>query len=398
MTHITSRLSRQEIILQEQGFQILKFLGEGGFGQVFLVFKKEVGVVAAKIMDEKEFDLQEWQIGFQLGNADQNPFTLKYISTNLLGHQAMILMEYSNFKNLDTIIDKKVDLPIYLIRSIMKQLLQGLNIIHSKGLIHRDIKGQNILLHSPIGSGRVILKIADYGLVKQKRPNNKKSTLMTVDGTYIYMPPEFIIDFEEGVTKADYQVDIWSAGIIFYQLIVHSFPFKTSNQIAFNMFMFNRILDRPACIRDYKYDILWDLMENMLQFDRRKRISAAKALDHPFFTGKQAKSEITTEAKRLAHEAEHNGGKEITIFDKDPSYIIPVVDVKNIVGFDPEQEDIRIQRHIQPPQVKIEKRSDNVDNVLIECDWCKEEVKFSAYKAHQDEHVAQQKSREREIV
>lgn len=74
----------------------------------------------------------------------------------------------------------------------------------------------------------------------------------------------------------------------------------------------------------------------MLAFDRVDRFTAIEALNHPFFTESKATHEITDESKRLAKEAEKIKSKEITMFDKDPSYTIPISDVKKIVGADPE--------------------------------------------------------------
>ncbi|KAA6375817.1 MAG: hypothetical protein EZS28_028656, partial [Streblomastix strix] len=84
-------------------------------------------------------------------------------------------------QNLDCLIDSKTDIPVPIVRVIMKQLLEGLRVMHGKGLVHRDIKGLNILLHSPPESGRVIIKIADFGLVKHQ-DQALKSMKMTVVG------------------------------------------------------------------------------------------------------------------------------------------------------------------------------------------------------------------------
>ncbi|KAA6386578.1 MAG: hypothetical protein EZS28_017893, partial [Streblomastix strix] len=148
--------------------------------------------------------------------------------------------------------------------------------MHQKGLIHRDIKSQNILLHSPPGSGRIVVKIADLGLIKvQKQP--LQSTKITIAGTFPYMPPEMIMGNEDGQIIADAKIDVWSSGIILHQLVSHSFPFKSTNLQAIMMFMFSKKLERPPQVKD---DIMWDLLTKMLAFDRKDRISASDALKH----------------------------------------------------------------------------------------------------------------------
>ncbi|KAA6362288.1 MAG: hypothetical protein EZS28_042185, partial [Streblomastix strix] len=112
------------------------------------------------------------------------------------GQNAVIILEYANMKNLQNLIQTNKDLPPSIIRVIMKQLLEGLRLIHEKGLIHRDIKGENILLHSPPNSGKVIVKIADFGLVKQQK-REEQSITKSVAGTKTHMPPEMLIEDEE---------------------------------------------------------------------------------------------------------------------------------------------------------------------------------------------------------
>ncbi|KAA6362424.1 MAG: hypothetical protein EZS28_042049 [Streblomastix strix] len=124
--------------------------------------------------------------------------------------QKVILMEFAKMKNLDCLIESKLDLPIPIIRAIMRQLLkqfESVRLMHEKGIIHRfrDIKGQNILLHSPPGSGLIVLKIADFGLIKEQK-QVEQSTLMTVAGTMPFMPPEMLMGTEDGEVKADNKV------------------------------------------------------------------------------------------------------------------------------------------------------------------------------------------------
>ncbi|KAA6389333.1 MAG: putative AGC family protein kinase [Streblomastix strix] len=246
-------------LLQKQGFMVLQSIGKGAFGNVFLVFKEDVGIVAAKVMREEDFDSTEWKAGLALSREGQNPFVLKYHSTTMDGNNAVIVMEYANCGNLQNLIDKKIDIPIPIIRVIMKQLLEGLRLMHEKGLIHRDIKGENVMLHSPQGSGRVVVKITDFGLAKvQKVP--QQSTLMTIAGTLTFMSPELVMgkeDEEDEEVKADAKVDVWSAGILLHLLASNQYPFKIASPQAIMKFMYSKKLTRPPTIKD---DSLWDLL------------------------------------------------------------------------------------------------------------------------------------------
>ncbi|KAA6355454.1 MAG: hypothetical protein EZS28_049019, partial [Streblomastix strix] len=88
---------------------------------------------------------------------------------------------------------------------------------HSSGLVHRDIKCDNILLHSPPGSGRVLAKVSDFGFAKQVDLNNKQTYLA---GTIPFMSPE---QFHENPIITQ-KVDIYALGITFYKLITHKYP------------------------------------------------------------------------------------------------------------------------------------------------------------------------------
>ncbi|KAA6378666.1 MAG: putative Serine/Threonine kinase domain protein [Streblomastix strix] len=178
----------------------------------------------------------------------------------------------------------------------MKQILEGVKHIHSKRIIHRDIKPANIMMHSPLNSQRVVLFIADFGYVKLQTCIS--ANLISAAGTSVYMAPELLLGDEQQLKEADSKIDIWSVGILLYQMTSHKFPFRSPTQNVIQKFMEKYsqtgILDRPNSIKD---DILWDLIEKMLAFDRHDRISAIDALNHPFFTGEQAKAEITDDPK-----------------------------------------------------------------------------------------------------
>ncbi|KAA6394930.1 MAG: hypothetical protein EZS28_009542 [Streblomastix strix] len=230
-------------------------------------------------------------------------------------------------------------------RLLEEQGLQFLGVL-GKGAFGRDIKGQNILLHSPPGSGRVILKIADFGLVKNQ-DGGFHSLQMTVVGTQPYFPPEFALSDTKQV-KADAKVDVWSSGIIFYQLATHVFPFNVELPNAFMKFHFRETLNRPTQIKD---DVMWDLITRMLSFDRKKRFTAAEALNHEFFTGVQASRDITPEMQSLAQSAVlalRSGDRSITPYDTNVSFIFPVKQAQKIYPFDPEAEINHILQQIKP--------------------------------------------------
>ncbi|KAA6374384.1 MAG: putative CAMK family protein kinase, partial [Streblomastix strix] len=294
---------------------------------VFKVYYPELGEVAAKVIINQFFDENEWNIAGIL--SEDPPQTCPFIIRNILANQfqesTIIILEFCNCENLQHLIETNVDIPLPTVRVIMRQILQGLSFIHSKGLVHRDIKAANILLHSPIGSGRVIAKIADFGEVKISPEINKSSILMSIRGTPPYMPPEILLGDQNELKYASNSVDMWSFGILVYYIVTRTYPFPSLQPNHINQFLAGGILTRPSSITD---DLLWDLLVKMLCFDRNKRISASDALNHPFFTGEQAMREISPEQEQLAKialEEQRNGDKNISQFDINPQFILKIL-------------------------------------------------------------------------
>ncbi|KAA6378136.1 MAG: putative Protein tyrosine kinase [Streblomastix strix] len=224
-------------LLKQQGFLVLKKIGEGSYGQIFAVHDPQIGIVAAKVMKNEDFLENEWNIS---GPLSQGPphirkFVVNFYLAQRFDRFTVILMDYCNMGTLFDLINTQQDLPIPVIRKIMKQILTGLSYIHSKGIIHRDIKGGNILLHSPPGSGKVILKIADFGEAIMQQHVGEEM-MMDKAGTYAYMPPELLLADQNLLIKADEKIDVWAAGMLLYQLFTRSFPFNPHNENEIMMF------------------------------------------------------------------------------------------------------------------------------------------------------------------
>ncbi|KAA6388473.1 MAG: hypothetical protein EZS28_015999 [Streblomastix strix] len=157
----------------------------------------------------------------------------------------------------------QIPLPSYTLRALMKQILVGINALHSQGLVHRDIKCDNILLHSPHNSGRVYVKISDFGFAKKQVLTHERTYKI---GTIPFMAPELFKKPPLYTSK----VDIYAAGVV----ILSDMP----------------NIPRPEEIKD---DILWNLLSKMLDFDPIKRITASEALQHPYFTSPVAHTDIS---------------------------------------------------------------------------------------------------------
>ncbi|KAA6368517.1 MAG: hypothetical protein EZS28_035956, partial [Streblomastix strix] len=145
--------------------------------------------------------------------------------------------------------------------------------------------------------------------------------------------PEIILNYQVITNK----VDMWSYGVVLFQLATHEYPFKAKTNHKKMRHM--KSIERPLEIKD---DLLWDLISQLLEFDPIKRLSAAEALLHPFFTSPQALAEISDSSRIIAANsavAFKNGDKKITQFDLDQTFIVPTSEIKIFLNIDPEAEE-----------------------------------------------------------
>ena len=133
------------------------------------------------------------------------------------GELAYIVMEYIQGKELKDALDKKERFDLRIMFRMMEELLGALDAAHSAGVIHRDIKPANVMLDA---KGHV--KLADFGVARVSDPDaeGEKTRVGAVIGTPSYMSPE-----QTQGQAIDHRTDIFSAGILFYQLLTGNKPF-----------------------------------------------------------------------------------------------------------------------------------------------------------------------------
>ena len=268
----------------------IKKIGEGGFASVYLEqneYSKQL--FATKIIDEKKLSPQakkylqnEIEI---LGKINhQNIIKLYHVTER--ENFKFLIMEYCNGGSLHTnLYDyyiKKYGQPFpeKIVQRIMKKLLIGVNFLHQKGIIHRDLKLGNILLKYENELDKNIfsaeIKIIDFNCSYVPGTSYPK----TVVGTLQYMAPSIVKNnFDPHYYNE--KIDIWLLGIICYEMLFGKALFSDMNkyEIMNNILLCNFKIPKTISVQARTF------LLSMLQKDGINRLSASQLLHHPFIIG-----------------------------------------------------------------------------------------------------------------
>jgi len=206
------------------GTQIAHYLieekiGEGGMGIVYKAEDTKLKrPVALKFLKPEALRNEKEKARFfreaQAAAALDHPNICTIYEIQEIAGQIFIAMAYIEGKNLDEIIEQN-PLKLEQALDIAIQVAEGLKEAHEKGIIHRDIKSANIMV-TPKGQ----VKIMDFGLAKLKGKTEKITKNGMALGTLAYMSPE-----QTRGKKVDHRTDIWSLGIVLYEMITGGLPF-----------------------------------------------------------------------------------------------------------------------------------------------------------------------------
>ena len=167
----------------------------------------------------------------------------------------------------DFIFSKKRKVDLKECKRVIYEIAIGINFLHKNGLTHRDLKGDNVLIHQ----GKY--KIADFGFA------NDESTMESVLGTPLYMAPEII---QNNGKKYCNKVDIWSLATIFYNLLTKDYFFYAERRMQLYNKIVSKKYDTPRKFRNWD-ESLKSLFMSCYQKTAEKRLSIQQFLDHPAF-------------------------------------------------------------------------------------------------------------------
>ena len=207
-----------------QRYKIISELGKGGMSDVYeardVIFRREVALKIIKFENAKRIDnLIRFQNEARFSAAFNHPNIVKIYDYGEYNNLPYIVTEYVKGQTLRDVLDYKRCFSLNESSSIMLQLCDALIEVHSKNIVHRDIKPQNIYYASDGG-----IKLGDFGISILLGSGINVNENKKVMGTAQYLAPELVYG-----EKATFQSDIYAMGITFFELLTGRVPFDGKN-------------------------------------------------------------------------------------------------------------------------------------------------------------------------
>ena len=246
-------------------YRVKSLLGMGGMGAVYLVHDKGLDRdVALKLIRsdiaEDADALERFKREIQLSSRVTHPNVLRVFDLGESDGIQFLTMQFVDGRDLSTILKKQGKLPTDRLLRVFRQTAEGLKAAHDQGVIHRDLKPQNIMLD---GSDRVY--VTDFGMAKSSEQSGMTQTGAVI-GTPFYMSPEQVKGESVGP-----QSDIFSLGVILYQMATGTVPFGGATPFEV---MITRIQRPPKPVRELNPELpvyLQKIIERCLTVDPKLR-------------------------------------------------------------------------------------------------------------------------------
>ncbi|KZO97974.1 Pkinase-domain-containing protein [Calocera viscosa TUFC12733] len=302
-------------------YQIGIAVGEGTFGKVYKATDPGTGVSVAlkriRMEGEKDGFPVTAMREIKILQALRHPNVVRLYEMMVSKGSVYMVFEYMEHDLLGVLSQSLFSFTDANLKSFSKQMLEGLAYLHHRGILHRDLKGSNILV-----TKRGELKLADFGLARFYNKHRRLDYTNRVI-TLWYRPPELLL----GATEYQGEVDVWSAGCIIVELFNRAAPFRGETEIDEIQSIFKlkgtpNLDDWPEVTELPWYEMLrpkqhqpdrfeetmkdtlqmpglMDLSLKMLTYNPRKRITAAEALNHPFFRSLSPAPERPTQMENV---------------------------------------------------------------------------------------------------
>lgn len=286
----------------ERAYRVGEVLGKGGFGTVYAGTRLRDGkqvaikhVAKAKVTDWDEIDGKKMPLELKLLQSVQSvDGVIQLIEFFERSDSFIYIMERpSNSKDLFDFITEKRVLDEDLARNFFRQIVETVIACHQNGVIHRDLKDENILVDLTNGS----LKLIDFG----SGAFLKDSDYTDFDGTRVYAPPEWIRCQRY---KAE-PLTVWSLGILLYDMVCGDIPFEKDEQICNAEVVFRKSISENC----------GDLIKQCLRIMPNDRVSLEDILNHSWMVNGEVerRSSILAENIDNLRKSSHNESIDLNL-------------------------------------------------------------------------------------
>jgi len=268
-------------------YELGKTLGKGQFGLVKLAVHKKTGQqVAIKQVKKKNMthiEVFQQRREIEVLKMCQHPNIINLVDIFENSEYYYIVLDYMEGSDLfDYLQARDFNLGEDRVRELTYQLVLGLKYLHNYGIVHRDLKLENIMMTDT--SETSVPKLVDFGLAKMIGPNEKAEEPF---GTLGYVAPEILEK-----KPYSFQCDMWSLGCIVYALLCSSLPFDHDSQKeTIRMTCEDKVVFDSPQWKNYSRECM-DLIFKLLIKKPEERITLEQSLAHPWFSG-------LSKAKRL---------------------------------------------------------------------------------------------------
>jgi serine/threonine-protein kinase len=211
-------------------YELIRVLGKGAMGVVYEGrdpnLDRRVAIKTVKVENLSEEAAAEYEHRFRTEARSaarlQHPNIVSVYDSDRDGDTAFLVMEYIQGDDLKHHLDRGVRYSLEQSLKIIRDLLSALDYAHKQGIVHRDIKPANLLMEP---GGRV--KLTDFGVARIQDSGEATRTQGSMVGTLKYMAPEQV----QG-QKVDSRADLFSVGVVLYQLLTDKRPFDGDNDFS----------------------------------------------------------------------------------------------------------------------------------------------------------------------
>uniref|UniRef100_A0A8C3VZF9 Serine/threonine-protein kinase 33 n=1 Tax=Catagonus wagneri TaxID=51154 RepID=A0A8C3VZF9_9CETA len=289
-----------------------RILGQGSFGLVIEAVDKDTETKwAIKTVNKEKagssaVKLLEREVNILKSVRHEHIIQLEQVFET--PKKMYLVMELCENGELKEILARKGHFSENETRWIIQSLASAIAYLHSKDIVHRDLKLENIMVKSSFidanNEMNVNIKVTDFGLAVRKQ-GRSEAMLQATCGTPIYMAPEVI-------NAHDYsqQCDIWSTGVIMYMLLCGEPPFMASSEEKLFELIRKGELRFEAPVWDSVSDCAKSVLKQLMKVDPAHRITAKELLDNQWLTGNTLSSARPTNVLEMMKEWKNNPGSD----------------------------------------------------------------------------------------